>query len=335
MFLNKTILPDGRFRVPVNIPPSLQLADIDMNSKKNQEWNICTLTLMSRAGLIEIDSERPPLKIKFKSTDAYQKAWELHRESRFIRILDESHLKAQTWENKVEPIRQLRQNWSYRNLELMREALRPERCISEILAEAYTICDRTIPEPRKMVRISPACGGCPVCRKNGKSLFSGIMPTPSPVWQNPKFLVGEELKKMLAGDKFMLIFYDSLEEKSWQLKSPKLFKWLIEQGINNLVVYDEFHSRSIADLNQIPGAFLFLFKKYQPIQMPRIPTLIFHPPGKAIPDNYLSPNRNSEAPLIIVLPLDTRDPSRNDRKLIDIFSGKYFMFNHFCTEVNL
>lgn len=335
MFLKKTILADGRFRVPVNIPPSLQLADIDMNSKENQAWNIRTLTLMSRAGLIEIDSERPPLISNFELKDAYQKAWELHRESRFVRILDESHLKAETWERKVEPIRQQRQNWSYRNLELMREALQPERCISEILGEAYTIRDRTIPEPRKMVRISPACGGCPVCRKNGKSLFSGIMPTPSPVWQNPNFSVGKALKILLAGDNLMLIFYDSLEETSWKLKSPKVFKWLIEQGINNLVVYDEFHSRSIADLNQIVGAFLFLFEKYQPILMPRIPTLIFHPPGKRLPDNYLSPNRNSEAPLIIVLPLDTRDPSRNDRKLIDIFSGKYFMFNHFCTEVNL
>jgi len=335
MFLNKTILPDGRFGVPVNISPSLQLADIDMNSQENQAWNIRTLTLMSRAGLIEIDAEEPRLRIKFKSEDADQKAWKPHRESRFVRILDESHLNSQTWEHKVEPIRQQRQNWSYRNLELMREALRPKRCISEILAEAYTIRDRTIPEPRKMVRISPACGGCPVCRKNGKSLFSGIMPAPSPVWQNPNFRVGEELKRLLAGDKLMLIFYDSLEEKSWKLQSPKVFKWLIEQGINNWVVYDEFHSISIADLNQIAGAFLFLFEKYQPILMPRIPTLIFHPPGKAIPDNYLSQNRTSDAPLIIVLPLDTRDPSRNDRKLIDIFSGKYFMFNHFCTEVNL
>jgi len=175
-FLNKTILPDGRFRVSVNTPPSFQLSDIDMKSKKNQEWNICTLTLMSQAGLIAMDAERPPLRKNFESKDAYQKARKLHRESRFIRILDESHLKAETWERKVEPIRQHRQNWSYKNLELMREALRPKRCISEILAEAYTIRDRAIPEPRKMVRISPACGGCPVCRKKGNHDFRELCP---------------------------------------------------------------------------------------------------------------------------------------------------------------
>ena len=335
MFLNKTILADGRFRVRVNIPPSYQLADIDMNSEQNQAWNIRTLTLMSRSGLIEIDSERPPLIKNFESEDAYQKAWKLHRESRFIRILDESHLKAQTWEHKVEPIRQQRQNWSYRNLELMREALRSERCISEILGEAYTIRNRAIPEPRKMVRISPACGGCPVCRKKGKSRFSGIMPAPSPIWQKPNFLVGEELERLLAGDKLMLIFYESMEDKSWKRNSPQVFQWSREQGIRNLVVTHEFHSTLIKEPNLISDAFIFVFEKYQPILMPRIPTLIFHPPGKKLPDNYLSPNRNSEAPLIILLPLDTGDPSRNDRKLIDIFSGKYFMFNHFCTEISL
>lgn len=335
MFLKKTILAEGRFRVPVNIPPSFQLADIDMNSEQNQAWNIRTLTLMSRAGLIEIDSDRPPLIQNFESKDAYQKAWKLHRKSRFIRILDESHLKAETWESKVEPIRQHRQNWSYKNLELMREALRPKRCISEILAEAYTIRDRVIPEPRKMVRISPACGGCPVCRKKGGSRFSGIMPAPSPVWPKPNFCVGEELERLLAGDKLMLILYESMEDKNWKVKTPKLFQLLRDQGIRNLVVTHEFHSTFIKEPNLISDPFLFVFEKYQPILMPRIPTLIFHPPRKAIPDNYLSQNRTSDAPLIIVLPLDTRDPSRNDRKLIDIFSGKYFMFNHFCTEVNL
>ncbi|MCC3472060.1 MULTISPECIES: protein DpdF [unclassified Microcoleus] len=335
MFLKKEPSIDGRFRVLVNIPPSLQLADIDMNSEQNQAWNIRTLTLMSRASLIEMDADRPPLIKNFESKDAYQKAWELHRESRFIRILDESHLKKQTWEQKVEPIRQQSQNRSYKNLELMREALRSERCISEILAEAYTIGDRTIPEQRKQVIVSRACGGCPVCRKNRESIFSGIMPAPISVWQNPKLFVGKELERLLAGDNLMLIFYESMEEKSWKRKSPQVFQWLTEQGIKNLVVTREFHSTLIKEPNLIPDAFIFLFEKYQPILMPRIPTLIFHPPGKAIPEKYLSPNRTSDAPLIIVLPVDTADPSRNDRKLIDIFPGKYFMFNHFCTEVNL
>jgi ATP-dependent DNA helicase RecQ len=335
MFLNKTILPDGRFRVRVKIPPSLQPGDIDMNSEQNQAWNIRTLTLMSRAGLIDIDSERPPLRVNFKSDEDYQKAWEEHRESRFIRIRDESHLNRQTWQRKVEPIRQQRQNWSYKNLQLMREVLQPKRCVSDIFAEAYTIPARAVPEPRKLVIVSPACCGCPVCRKNREPEFSGIMPAPLPVWQKPNFFVGEKLKKILSGNKLMLVFYESLEAQSWKLKSPQVFNWFIEQGINNLVVADEFQTISIEETNRIADACIFLFQKYEPLLMPRIPTLIFHPPGKAIPHNYLSLKRTSQAPLIIMLPVDTPDPSRDDRKLINIFSGRYLMFDHFCREVNL
>ena len=76
MFLRKEILPDGRFRVPVNIPPSLQPGDIDMNSQQNQAWNIRTLTLMSRSGLIDIDAEEPARRRNFKSEAAYNEAWE-------------------------------------------------------------------------------------------------------------------------------------------------------------------------------------------------------------------------------------------------------------------
>ncbi|MEG4346671.1 protein DpdF [Microcoleus sp. A003_D6] len=334
MFLKKEMLPDGRFRVPVNLPPSLKPEDIDMNSEQNQAWNIRTLTLMSRSGLINIDADEPPQRRNFRSETAYNEAWKLHRKSRFIRIQDESHLNRQTWEHKVEPIRKQSQNWSDKNLQLMREVLRPKRCISEILAEAYTIPARAVPEPRKSVIVSRACGGCPVCRKNGEALFSGILPAPLPVWQEPNFFVGEELKRLLGGDKLMLVFYESLEQKNWQLKSPKFFNWFIEQGINNLVICDKFDS-ILNEKKQITDALIFLFEKYQPFLMPRISTLIFHPPGKAIPDNYLSVNRTSEAPLIIVLPVDTPDPSRPDRKLIDIFSGRCFMFNQFCREVNL
>ena len=335
MFLKKEILPDGRFRVPVNIPPSSQPGDIDMNSQQNQAWNIRTLTLMSRSGLIEIDADEPPQRRNFKSETAYNEACKLHRESRFIRIRDESHLNRQTWEHKVEPIRQQRQNWSYKNLQLMREVLRPKRCISDIFAEAYTIPARAAPEPRKQVRISPACGGCPVCRKNQEPEFSGIMPAPLPVWQKPNFVLGETLKSLLGGDKLMLVFYESLEALSWKLKSSQIFNWLIEQGINNLVVADEFQSILIAETNRIADTCIFLFEKYEPLLMPRIPTLIFPPPGKAIPHNYLSLNRTTEAPLIIMLRLDTPDPSRDDRKLIDIFAGRYLMFDQLCREVNL
>lgn len=335
MFFKKEPLPNGRFRVPVNIPPSLQPGDIDMNSQQNRAWNIRTLTLLSRAGLIEIDSEKPPKRTNFESEETYNKALESHRESRIIRICNEYHLDANTWEYQVEPVRQQRQSWSHKNLQLMQEALRAKRCISEIFAEAYTIPAREIPELRKRVIVSRACAGCPVCRKNGVTPFSGIMPVPRPVWQNPKAFVGEELQRLLAGDKLLLIFYESVEERSWKRRSNRVLKWLIEQGIRNIVTTQELPSIFIKEANRIADAFICLFERYEPIRMPRIPTLIFHPPGVPLPSIYLSEMNTSKAPRIILLPVDTPDPDKEHRRLIDIFSGRSFPFDLFCTEISI
>ncbi|MHC5730592.1 MAG: hypothetical protein ACYTXY_42095, partial [Nostoc sp.] len=140
-----------------------------MQSDQNRAWNIRTLTLMNRANLIEIDSEEPPQKknSESESEKAYQAAWDLYRNSRSIRICNQLHLEKFTWESEVEPVRQERQNWSYKNLELMKEALKAKRCISEIFAQAYSIPSRHTPETRNPVIVSRACGGCPVCRENG------------------------------------------------------------------------------------------------------------------------------------------------------------------------
>jgi RecQ family ATP-dependent DNA helicase len=339
MFTKKEALKDDRYRVPIDNPPSLLEKDIDMQSDQNRAWNIRTLTLMNRANIIEIDSEEPPQKknSESESKEAYQAAWDLYRNSRIIRICNQLHSENFTWASEVEPVRHKRQSWSYKNLELMKEALKAQRCISEIFAQAYSIPSRHTSEIRSPVRAYRACGGCPVCRKNGITPFPGIMPEPSPslVWQKPKFFVGEELQRLFLVDNLMLIFYESLEDKNRKRRINKVLKWFVEQGMRNLIIPSEFQEALIKEVNRIPNAFIFLWEIYQPIKMPHIPTLIFHHEAEKLPDNYLSKNSMSQAPRVILLPRDTPDPSRTDRRLIDIFSGRQFKFDPFCTEIGV
>jgi ATP-dependent DNA helicase RecQ len=327
MFTKKEKLKDEqRYRVLVNSPPSLSEKDIDMQSDQNRAWNIRTLTLMNRANLIKIDSEEPPQKRNFEteSEEAYQAAWDLYRNCRIIRICTDLHLKQETWESEIEPVRQQRQQWSSKNFQLMKEALKPKRCISEIFAEAYSIPSRVI--------VSKACGGCPVCRKNRVTPFPGIMPTSRAVWQKPSFLIGGELQRVIAGEKILLIFYDSLEQLNKFQRGRKIFKWLIEQGIRNMIISQEYR-QFIKDTYKINNSFTFLFDNYEPFLMSHIPTLIFHPPGISLPRKYLS--NASNLMRVILVPTNTPDPDREDRLLINIFSGKYFKFEVFCTEVSI
>ncbi|PAX60543.1 protein DpdF [Brunnivagina elsteri] len=333
MFIKKENLQDGRYRIPINNPPSLSEKDIDMQNEQNRAWNIRTLTLMNRANLIEIDSEEPPLKKNFESEsdEVYQKAWDLYRNCRIIRIRNESHDKKLTWEDDIEPVRKQRQNWSDKNLRLMKEALKTKRCISEIFAEAYNISARSMGN-RSSVIVSKACGGCPVCRKNGVTAFAGIMPASRAVWQNPNFYLGGELQRLIAGEKILLIFYDSVEELKKFQRGRKIFKWLIEQGMRNIIISPEYRE-FIKENSKINNSFTFLFDNYEPYLIPRIPTLIFHPPGNPLSPNYLS--NTSDIMRVILLSKNTPDPDREDRLLINIFPGKYFKFDIFCTEVSI
>jgi ATP-dependent DNA helicase RecQ len=336
MFYKKETIGDGRFRVPIETPRSFQDKTIDKINYQNRAWNIRTLTLMNQANLIEIDSEEPPQRKNFESEtqEAYQAAWDSYRNSRIIRICNEFHLEKFTWESEVEPVRQERQDWSYKNLQLMKEALKPQRCISEIFAQAYSIPSRHTPETRNSVIVSRACGGCPVCRKNGVTPFPGIMPTSRPVWQKPNFIQGKEIQRLLAGEKILLIFYDSLEQLNKFSRGRKLFKWLIEQGMKNIVISPEYN-QFLKESSRIHNSFIFLFDSYEPVLMPRIPTLIFHPPGTPLPAKHLSNYSTSTTTRIILLPINTPDPEREDRLLINIFSGRYFKFDVFCTEVSI
>jgi len=336
MFSKKESIDDQRFRVPVETPRSFESGDIDKINSQNRAWNIRTLTLMNQANLIALDSVEPPQRKNFESEseEAYQTAWDLHRNSRIIRICNQLHLERSIWESEVEPVRHKRQIWSYQNLALMKEALKAKRCISKIFAQAYRIPPRHTPKDRSSVIVSHACGGCPVCRENGVPPFPGIMPTPRRVWQKPDATTGEEIQRLLAGEKILLIFYDSLEQLNKLQRGRKLFNWLIEQGILNIVLSPEHHN-FLPRTNKIHNQLIFLFDSYEPLFMPHISTLIFHPPGIPLPAKYLSNHSKSAMTRIILLATNTPDPDREDRLLINIFSGKFFKLEIFLMEISI
>lgn len=329
MFARKSWLPDGRFQVPVNVLPPYNL-DLDPTSTGNQDWNIRTLTLMSRAGLLEIDAEPPPQRTKFDSEEAYEKAFEQHRSLRTVRVLNDAHLSLGTWHQFVEPARNQRQQWAERSLKLMQEALRPQRCISEIFSEAYSIPVRESPH-RSRVHVERSCGGCPVCRKQGSEPFAGGIPLPAPVWDKPSFCLGEPLQKLLDGESLLLVFYPAFEDKRSERNRDRFFKWLINQGIQNVVAPTALHEAFTKQAGKIP---IFLFEEYRPLQMFKVPTLIFHAEGKPLSVRcLLAPEMG--VPRIILLPENTPDPTTEHRQLRNVFNGRNFHFDVLCMELGL
>jgi len=334
MFYRKQLIADDKFVISTNTPPSQQQGDIDMDSEENQNWNIRTLTLMNRADLIQLDWKKPPVRDNFNSQTSYFQALEEHRDRRVISIKNEQHLSKDTWEKQVEPVRFQRQFWSDRNLKLMLDASRtnPRRCLSELFAEAYTIPHEDAPFLRKSISVSRACGGCAFCRKRKVEPFAGTMPLPIPVWQNPNFFIGEKLKHLFIRDNLVLVFYNVNEQTTWELQCNQLVKWLIAQGIINIVASKEQRNFFVQENDLI--TFWFDIKNYQAIKAPRVPTLIFYSQKDTLSYETIR-NKDDRVPTIILLPINTPDPNRSDRRLIDIFSGQIFYFESFYTEAGI
>jgi hypothetical protein len=331
IFQAKQPLSEGKFRINIDIAPTFKDKDIDMDSRQNQAWNLRTLLLMSQARLITIEWEKPPTSLDYSSEKDYQIAYQNYYQSRIISILNEHHLDVNTWKLEVEPIRQQRQQFNGQNLDLMQEALsnKSTRCLSKIFAEAYHIPGREKPLPRKSINVSLACGGCPFCRSNNRLPFANIMPSPLPIWQKPDFYIKSDLTRILGDCKLMLIFYKIVEQKA-DKKGIILINWLIEQGVKNIVTNPKIYPIFQHDWKQT----IFLFEEYQPLKIPNLPTLILNLPGDTITQKHLKTSFN-QAPKIILLPITTPDPNREDRQLINMFNGRSFTLEEFCIEVGI
>lgn len=158
-------LPDKQFwRVNLNTRPT----HIHQDSDANVAWNLRTLVLLNRAGIIRLESEEPPdtQRIDGETDSAFearrQKATEEYFATAYLTILNDGHLKEEVWETIVQPERSRMYAASRDSFDRMNHLLGGKREIGELLRDTYTV--RTSnggPRPEH------CCSGCPACRATG------------------------------------------------------------------------------------------------------------------------------------------------------------------------
>lgn len=127
-------------------------------SEYNRDWNMRTLILLARAGLIQLESNRP-LQIERgaeESEAAFKTRTEAEQESYFshipVRSLDARLMKRSHFERQVGIVRQRGAEAASRSFNQMLKALTGEHEMAEVLVELLASDD---------VVVSPACRGCP------------------------------------------------------------------------------------------------------------------------------------------------------------------------------
>ena len=152
------------WRVNLNTRP----AHIHQDSDANVAWNLRTLVLLNRAGIIRLESEEPPdtQRLDGESDQAFdarrQKAIDAYFSTAYLTILNDRHLDEKAWETIVQPERSRMYAASRESFDRMNALLNGNREIGELLRDTYTV--RTSnggPRPEH------CCSGCPSCRANG------------------------------------------------------------------------------------------------------------------------------------------------------------------------
>ncbi len=163
LFAGKQMLSDRVIAVRIDGSPGASEADIDMTGDRNADWNLRTVALMARAGLLRLRG-------------APQPALEQPGDWLEVELLDDGHLQRPVWDARVEPVRKFGQVSSERNIELMRRFLRDRACPAEIFTELYGAD-----------RVASSCSRCAICRSDPSQRHRPTSPgEPLAPWRLPQ-----------------------------------------------------------------------------------------------------------------------------------------------------
>jgi ATP-dependent DNA helicase RecQ len=306
MFAGLTGFGDGRFAVRIDGRPGTGERDIDMFGDANTDWNLRTITLMARAGLLRLLGTPYP---RIQEEGDWLE----------VEIIDDHHLDMEVWRTRVEQSRLEGKIASKRNLALMRDFLRDSRCPATILEELYGAG-----------RVGRVCSRCSRCRQDeGCRLKANPVGEPRSPWAAP---LDSLLANLFDRDLRLLVTYDPsglsrtasrrLGETLQRLQQARLAK-LITLGdqpfdMGRVLKFAEKSAFFVSDLSSLALS-----------RLPKGPELVMVGDRQTLKAQNLTPR--SDNPRIFLTPLDQIAP--DGRRLRDVFGGRTLTLNEFNARV--
>ena len=145
---------EGLFKIDIESIPSHRTG----GNEYNVNWNMHTLLLMVRAGLLKLDvraNDEPTGEISEFSPSSAVSAMARVR----VRVMNDGHLLTNTWEQAVGASRNKSRQAAQENFELMRQLLQQRGEMGATLSSLYYSASPTWP-----VDVTKVCGGCPADR---------------------------------------------------------------------------------------------------------------------------------------------------------------------------
>jgi ATP-dependent DNA helicase RecQ len=168
-----------RIKVDLRTLPSW----LQRTRSENEAWNLRTLLLMSRAGLLMLDAQPPPTTPAPETADKNEsaEAFESYFSEQVVRLLQPDHMNEQVWAHVIGDVRSKAAFSDQTQLKLMFEALDAETDFAELFARAYETGNTSV---------QPSCGGCPDCRRRGRRPYVGLGTFPAAIPTHVPFSAG-------------------------------------------------------------------------------------------------------------------------------------------------
>lgn len=306
MFAGKVRSGDGRFAVRIDGRPGTDEQDIDMFGDRNTDWNLRTVALMARAGLLRLLGAPYP-RIQ-KEGDWLE-----------IEIIDDHHLDTEVWRTRVETVRQEDSIAAKRNLDLMRDYLRDNRCPAKILEELYGAD-----------RVGRVCSRCNRCRLDESCRLKNVpVGEPRSHWNAP---LDALVANLLDHDFRLLVTYDpSNVPRTASRRLGETLRRLQQARLAKLITLGEqpFDMARVLKFAEKSAFFVSDLSSLALSRLPRGPELIMVGARQTLEVQNLTPR--SDNPRIFLSPLDQLAP--DGRRLRDVFGGRTLTFDEFVARV--
>lgn len=305
-------------------------ADIAETGPRNASWNLRTLVLMARAGLITFAAHAPPTIERHPREDEAifeeRRRQALERFSRevAVRIIDPRHSDKAHWDRSVAATRAALRAADQEGVRLVRELRDLRRPLNEIFREVYTLDD-------PIVRPPLVAGSCPITRLRGVVSFRSPDPEVTTIVKTAAVLsVGFERALAACADEVgrSWVSYeettgDAREVRRWRERVLSLLRYAVAGGISELSIPDGVLSSS--DWSQLtsraPLRFLIRTKatthdRLTPTApVPRLTLVGIRDVDARDLEEVMIVDRPRH---VIVVPRGVADPTRPHRRLLDV-----------------
>lgn len=311
-------LGEDRFRVSLD---ALRARLTDPN-QQNLAWNLRTLSLMMRAGLLRLDAEPPPQASRLDDDEA-KAAFEQYFTTAVVKIIHPHHSDPTRWIRDVDPARRATIEASRQGLSLMFDLLRGTSDFANTFQAAYGIDSHSALGALGHTIAKPACGGCPDCRAHERDPYASHGGSPDPV-RAPRTFASSTLAGLTDGSGSpLLITVDPQtvrRQRRWRTFDD-LVTALVRHGIRLISAPAHLlETSAVQGVHQAAtDGFVFLEPNPANVFAPKIASLIVHDPleeSAVLPPRYFAAP-SQPYPRILLVPNDARDPDRPDQLVIE------------------